>query len=594
MAEGSLQTRTSSPAGPEPPSSDEARRAYLLVFDGDTSRTFALPTVGAVVAGRAEDAALRLPSTSVSRHHARFDASATGVRVTDLGSHNGTLVNGERVTEPVPLVRGDVVSLGEVTLVLLGTGAGAASSALLDAQALRQRLHDEVARAVAHDRKLSLLWIDLPPGVEPTAGAATLSELLRPWDVAGVGTEGTLVLLLPEADDATARAIGRRVAARLERVAPIACPLGLATCPRDGCDAAGLLAGARAAARLPSRVTTDGVADAQEDERLLHAGDRSILVGEPAMERTYDLVRRLAAADLAVLVVGETGSGKDLVAAALHHWSKRAKGPLVALNCAALAESLVESELFGFARGAFSGAAAAKAGLLEAAAGGTVFLDEVGELPLAVQAKLLRVLETKRATRLGEVTEREVDVRVVAATNRDLEADVRSGRFRADLYYRLGAATVWVPPLRDRPRELPGLARQFLRKAGDAGGRPPLLLSDGALRALAGHSWPGNVRELKNVMDTLAATVAGDLVTADHVAERLAGRGAPIAPAALGLPGAAPAFRPIDEEVRELERRRMTEALQASGGHQPRAAALLGMPLRTFYTKAKLYGLRAK
>ena len=450
MTEGPLQTRTSAPA--------DADRAYLLVFDGDTSRRFTLPSTGTVVIGRDADVELQLPSTSVSRRHARLDVTATGTWLSDLASHNGTIVNGERVATRVRLMRGDVVSLGEVTLVF-------------------------------------------------HPGAEALSDAEAPFEILAVG-------------------------------------------------------------------------------------DREIVVADPATSRTYALVRRLAAAELPVLVTGETGTGKDLVAAALHHWSPRAAATLVALNCAAVQENLVESELFGFAKGAFSGASATKPGLFETASGGTVLLDEVGELSATVQAKLLRVLETKRATRLGEVSEREVDIRIVAATNRDLDADVKTGRFRADLFYRLSAATVWLPPLRDRPRELRILAARFLSAAGRRGGKGPLRLSDPALRVLAAHAWPGHVRELKNAMDYVAATVVGTTVEEGHLPARVTGRAAPPDDPSPRL--ATPVFRPIEEELRELECRRMGEALAATQGHQPRAAALLGMPLRTFYTKAKQYGLRVK
>jgi len=199
--------------------------------------------------------------------------------------------------------------------------------------------------------------------------------------------------------------------------------------------------------------------------RTIEVGDRSVVIADPAMARMYQLLERLAVSELPVLVCGETGTGKEVAAGALHQFSHRSERPLVSLNCAAIQENLVESELFGYERGAFSGAIAAKPGLLEVASGGTVFLDEIGDLPAAVQAKLLRVIETKRVLRLGDVRERTIDIRVIAATNRDLVKDVVAGRFRRDLYFRLSGATLWLPPLRDRPRELPILAEMFLHDA---------------------------------------------------------------------------------------------------------------------------------
>ncbi|MEO8700337.1 MAG: sigma-54 dependent transcriptional regulator [Kofleriaceae bacterium] len=309
-----------------------------------------------------------------------------------------------------------------------------------------------------------------------------------------------------------------------------------------------------------------------------------VVVTDPAMVHAYELLGRLARSDLTVLLTGETGVGKEHAAHALHQGSRRACGPLVALNCAALPDALLESELFGYERGAFSGAAFAKAGLLEAADGGTLFLDEVGELSAAAQAKLLRALELRRFSRLGGTRDLPVDLRLVAATNRDLQAEVRAGRFRQDLLFRLNAATIAIPPLRARPSEIRLLAQLFLDRARERS--PPLVLSAVIHDRLARHPWPGNVRELKNVMEYLAATV-------DHGTIEPGDLPPPLGDAVIDAPSPAPgaAFRPIADELRELERRRMVEALAATRGIQKRAAALISMPLRTFAMKLKQYGL---
>jgi transcriptional regulator with PAS, ATPase and Fis domain len=302
----------------------------------------------------------------------------------------------------------------------------------------------------------------------------------------------------------------------------------------------------------------------------------------------------------------------------------------VAINCAAIAENLVESELFGHEKGAFTGALAAKPGLFETAAGGTVFLDEIGELPAAAQAKLLRALEARRVLRVGGVKEREIDIRIVAATHRDLEREVGQGRFRKDLFFRLGAATVILPPLRDRPREVAVLAERFLALACEAAGRASMTLSPATLALLGRHSWPGNVRELKNTMEYVAAALGEEEAVVEpwHLPERVtAGRGgdAGAGEQALSAPGggseeapgksvpaasdgpegqdgraagAAPSGglqprreRSLSEELRALERLRMAEALAATGGVKARAAEFLGMPIRTFTLKCKQYGL---
>jgi two-component system, NtrC family, response regulator AtoC len=321
-------------------------------------------------------------------------------------------------------------------------------------------------------------------------------------------------------------------------------------------------------------------------------GQEAALVADAAMLRVYALAERLAQSDLPVLVHGETGSGKELLAIAIHHFSEaRRARRLVSLNCAALAETLIESELFGHERGAFTGASASRVGLLEAANGGTVFLDEVAELTPSTQAKLLRALDARRIMRLGDTVERPIDVRIVAATHRDLSKEVAAGRFRSDLYFRLSGATLWVSPLRDRPRELVLFAQRFLEEACRRAGRSPMRMSDDAIRALVAHTWPGNVRELRYVIDYLVAAHDDAVLDAWHLEERL-GKPVTQAPEA-PVPACSPSgFRAIEDEVRELESARMREALATTSGNQRRAAQLISMPLRTFVTKLARYGIK--
>ncbi len=449
-------------AGPETSS-------YLLVIDDSSARRLPLPRDGVLVLGRGPDADLRIDTAAVSRRHAKLILAGGEAQIADLDSHNGTLVNGERVDGSRTLASGDVVAVGDITLVLRSEpqrGSGAA----VDLGRLRARLEEELERAADYRRPLALAIVALGAAREPAALGRKALAALRRMDVLAWEGTGHLVVLLPELGGEAARAAALAVLAAVAPLAPEARG-GVATYPGDGCDAVTLLAGARAAAA----VAAAGEAAIAAETAVRHTvGDHSIVVADPAMIRLFDLIRRLAASALPVLVLGETGVGKENAAAAVHHWSARAAQPLVTLNCAAMPEALVESELFGHEKGAFSDARAAKPGLLERASGGTVFLDEVGELPLGVQAKLLRALEAKRITRLGDVREREVDLRIVAATNRDLEAEVAAGRFRRDLLFRLGAAVVELPPLRHRPREISILARAFLAAACARAGRPPL------------------------------------------------------------------------------------------------------------------------
>jgi two-component system, NtrC family, response regulator AtoC len=302
----------------------------------------------------------------------------------------------------------------------------------------------------------------------------------------------------------------------------------------------------------------------------------AVVCVEDSMRRLYALAKRAGAGTIGVVILGETGVGKDVLARAIHDQSPRAARPFVSVNCAAISESLLESELFGHERGAFTGAAQAKAGLLETAPGGTVFLDEVGELTLAVQAKLLRVIETRELVRVGGVRAQKLDVRFIAATNRDLEADVARGAFRRDLYYRLNGMTLTIPPLRERPRDLPLLARHFVVTLAKGAGRArPPTLTDGALARLAGHAWPGNVRELRNVVERALLLADGPALTEEHLAIEIARAPVPQPPASAPL----------------TEQDRIVAALAACGGNQSRAAKQLGISRKVFVARLETYGV---
>jgi DNA-binding NtrC family response regulator len=499
------------------------------------------------------------------------------LRVSDLDSHNGTLVNGQRLDGGRALSTGDVVTVGEVVLVVHARARRTAGCEALDERSWRRRLDDEVARAVEYKRPLAVMSIH--------GGTQTqLVRLLRTIDVLGTFSDGEVMVCLPEAD----RAAAGRMAAVVSGALGPASRVGVATSPFDATDADSLVLAARAGARLAQPGGVGAGGDAFE---RLALGDREVLLAHPAMVRVYELLKRLASADLSVLIIGETGTGKENAAFAVHHYSPRASKPFIAVNCAALPETLVESTLFGYDKGAFTGATVAKAGLLETIDGGTLFLDEVGELALSVQAKLLRALETRKITRLGEHKERPIDVRLVTATHRVLEKDVEEGRFRRDLYFRIGAARVFVPPLRDRRCEIPLLFRELLARAAERAGRSAPDPTPATMRALLAHGWPGNVRELKHVAEYVAATVVDERVEPTDLPGELAALGAE--PVSAPLPAALvePGTRTLAEELEEIERTRIAQALAASGGVKTRAAQTLGMPIRTFTMKVKQYGL---
>jgi two-component system response regulator AtoC len=312
-----------------------------------------------------------------------------------------------------------------------------------------------------------------------------------------------------------------------------------------------------------------------------------------AMGRIAKVLSLVAPGEITVLLLGETGVGKELAAETVHRLSRRAARPFVRLNCAALPESLLESELFGYERGAFTGADRTKPGLLEGADKGTVFLDEIGELPLPTQAKLLRVLESREVMRLGSVAPRQVDVRFIAATNRDLGEQVGAGAFRKDLLYRLSGMPVHLPPLRERREEIEPLALRFCAEASAQLGRPPKPITPAALRALQEHSWPGNVRELRNVMERAVLLSEAGPINVEHLALE-ASMGGP--PASVTHPSMQAPSADLDlrKAMSEFERSQIERALEQAGGNQTRAAELLGISRRALVSKLGEYGLTHK
>jgi DNA-binding NtrC family response regulator len=324
-----------------------------------------------------------------------------------------------------------------------------------------------------------------------------------------------------------------------------------------------------------------------------------VVVEAPAMLRLYELVGLVARSTMPVLLIGETGVGKEVLATAVHERSPRADKPLVRINCAALPAALLESELFGFERGAFTGATHAKPGLIESADGGSFLLDEIGEMPLGTQAKLLRVLESTQIVRLGALRPRSIDVRFIAATNRDLQKLLAAGQFRKDLYYRLTGITIPVPPLRERVEEIPKLAQLFAAAAASAMQRPPLAIAADAIALLRAHPWPGNVRQLKNVIARAVALCAGEEIVADHIRlDEAAVRPssyprwprAPAAPFPVPARAAAPASGTMRVDP-EDDLRRILTALEEAGGNQGRAAQILGISRKTLMRWLDTYGV---
>ena len=303
------------------------------------------------------------------------------------------------------------------------------------------------------------------------------------------------------------------------------------------------------------------------------------------MKEVLRVIRTAARSHATVLLLGESGTGKELMARTVHRHSPRSEGPFVAINCVALSPTLLESELFGHERGAFTGATASRQGKFELANGGTLFLDEIGDLSGELQTKLLRVLQERELERVGGNETIRVDVRIIAATNKDLRAAIEDGSFREDLYYRLNVVTVTIPPLRERREDIGGLCRHFLMRACEAAKRPAMTLSDDVLKQLQSYDWPGNVRQLANTMERLAVLSEGATIEPlDLPLDMASARPRPVA--------AARSHDPLADRVRSFKREAVREALEASDGNQSRAAELLGIKQPNLCRMMKTLGLR--
>jgi DNA-binding NtrC family response regulator len=349
--------------------------------------------------------------------------------------------------------------------------------------------------------------------------------------------------------------------------------------------------------RLVVERALEHLAMAEENVRLkrqlVSEGQFGAMIGSSkVMRELFDLADRIAQAEVTVLIQGESGTGKDLLATEIHRRSNRGRGPFVALNCAALPEHLIESELFGYEKGAFTGATAMKRGKFELANGGVLFLDEVGDMSLSTQAKLLRVLETRRVERLGATTSQEIDVRIVSATNKDLAAEIARQTFREDLYYRLRVMLLRVPPLREHREDLPLLVQEFCRMLGEKHGKPRIAVSQEGLEVLQQAGWKGNVRELKNVLESAIVMAQSDTLTPrDFATDTLAKR--------VEKPMAAPdvSFLAVDdyrEARRQFEIAFIKGKLRAHNGNVTRTAAAIGLHRQSLQEKLRELGIRAE
>ena len=577
----------------------EAERVTLVIYD-DGEQASPSTTVlevaegGRIAFGRSRTSDVRIDSDRVSRTHAIFSRRGMALEVMDAGSRNGTWVNGQMITAPHQLASGDEVLVGSAIVVVSITSNVVARPRMESTRYLEERLAAEVDRGLHYQRRFGLVLLQLD-GPTAAADEATdrISAALRPMEVIAEYAPGVLAVIVPELDAAATERAARTLAATaatrpgddvaLPDDQSLTIAVGVAAFPDHSTTVGGLIARARAALEAVRRHGTDVVGVPPEDP---DPSVGEVIIGDPQMARVYELVRKVADHPITVLVRGETGVGKEVIAGAIHAASSRRKAPLVRLNCASLPETLLESELFGHEKGAFTGAERRKTGYFEAAHGGTLVLDEIGEMSPGLQAKLLRVLEQRRIVRVGGTDEIEVDVRVVCATHRDLESESQRGHFRADLFFRISAFTILVPPLRDRPAEIELLARSFIeQKATELRLRAPAL-SPAAAQALRRHTWPGNVRELRNAIERAIVLHSAGVIDVEDLPESIGESPPEVRSVTFTLGG------DVRDHIAELERAAIATALEASGGNQTEAAKQLGISRRTLIYRMEKHGLK--
>jgi DNA-binding NtrC family response regulator/pSer/pThr/pTyr-binding forkhead associated (FHA) protein len=598
----------------------EAQPLFLRLVEGDQVSSFPLPDSGDVVLGRDREADLRVTNPGISRRHVALRIGS-GLAVADVGSANGTKVRGARL-EPVKWVGvrvGEVFSIAGVTAVVLPGMPSDRANGVLSSSAFNDVIQSAL---VAFNRKkvpfgvltfrssLAPRWIDL------------LANLISKNDTVGLfgETEAGVLIVGRKFEDIEA------ISASLERDLRDRGAFEsarLSICPRDGRHEADL---------FKVKPATGSVDTARPPGQAAHRGAK--------MAAVYDLVESVAATPTSILILGETGVGKEVLAHEIHKLSDRAQGPFVGMNCAALPENLLESELFGYEKGAFTGAVSSKVGLLETAAGGTVFLDEIGEMPLPTQAKMLRVLQERTVMPVGGLKPRAINVRILSATNRSPRAEIDAGRFRADLYYRLNGLTITIPPLRERLDELPGLVELFAATAAPSLRKRCPLIAPEVMKRFAEYGWPGNIRELRSIVERAVLLCRTGVVTLENLPEEMRGPApesheTPIdatsrLPSLAGDPPSSrsgtlvtasrlraaavmpPAFHgdaeqtmevsiqeprtlvggvTLKDEIEDIERERIQKALFEHGGNQTRAAAALGITRRMLIGRMERYNL---
>ncbi|MBW1810597.1 MAG: sigma 54-interacting transcriptional regulator [Deltaproteobacteria bacterium] len=565
----------------------------LLVFSLDGARVVPLSEGQILVIGRSASADVTVRDNSLSNQHASIELSNGEVWVEDLQSTNGTRVAGEKI-DRAKAEAGTEIAFGAVTASIhLLTPAQGRQLGLESHDRFQAELEMEVGRARLFGRAVALLMIRAEKGKRHSLAdwLPGLKQRLRPFDRMALYSQNTVEILLPEASIDQASELCSK-----NRKDGHALVCGLGSFPKHASSAGELLEVTRTALEQTS------AGEALYCAQLLVSSDREPefasrglepVIRSAAIKAVYKTAKKVASSAIPVLIQGETGTGKEIVARVIHTQGKRQKKPFICINCGSIPVQLVESTLFGHEKGAFTGADHRSPGVFESANGGTVLLDEVGELPPPAQASLLRVLETKRFTRVGSSKEIEVDVRILAATHRDLEAMCRSGEFREDLFYRLNGMTIDVPPLRERTDEIEALSEHFIQQANKANDCSVRGIDDEARQLLLRYHWPGNVRELRNAIERAVVISNGRVISVDDLPE-------PVRGLAKTEHYQDPESGADDQdfevnlraETQRLETRLVLKALKKTGGDRAKAAKILGLPVRSLSHKMQVLGIK--
>ncbi len=558
--------------------SESSRRTPVaLVIDGTgETQVIGLSDGQALVVGRDPTADITIPDSSLSRRHAAFENRGGIVAVTDLGSTNGTKLNQALIAEQTVMAVGDVVSLGKLSVSLhIRAPLGRQNKIHLTHDQLVSEIENEIDRARLFGRSVSLLMVKAPDNA--LNFEKELQAKLRTVDRMASYGSAAIEVLFPEHTVQDVKAFMASIPQAL---------CGVATFPESATSSDELIESARTALRQATAAAPFQVSAT----RIEMVPSNTLLFISPAMRSIHETIDRAASAVIPILIHGETGTGKEVIARAIHDRSSRTGRKLVAINCGAIPSTLVESVLFGHERGAFTGATSSTGGVFEEADGSTVLLDEIGELSATAQVALLRVLENKIVRRVGSTREVTVDVRVIAATHRDLETMVKSGTFREDLLYRLNALTIEVPALRERPEEIGPFATRFLEMANAANGRQIAGIDASAMRLLLRYPWPGNIRELRNAIDHAVVIARGTNIQSDDLPRRVREFAASVLQQGAPIVEFANATD-LREGVQQFETQLIVEALRASQGSRSKAARRLQIPVRTLSHKIRQYGI---